>query len=234
LNCGSQCTAMVNYSTTPISITTMSSSSSTFMNWGKDCTGFGGCSVVPTANHTVIANFRPNLNFAFTTSIFVNAPFNPITSADAICNARATAGGLSGNYRAWLSTTSQNAVQRLQAANVMIRGWIRTDGVSFADMLTGPGSLTGAPGPFNPLSRDEFGVDLAGTPIAGVITGTQPDGMVSPDNCGDFTNPASQLLIGLCTKVGAAWTEALHVSDCTSGYRLYCFETDYSNAVSGP
>src|SRR5262245_12432676 len=77
---------------------------------------------------------RPDIvvtsNVAFVTTRTLNpSTFGGLAGADAICQATADQAGLPGTYIAWLSTTTTNAVDRLAGS----RGWVRTDGVPFAD-----------------------------------------------------------------------------------------------------
>src|SRR5436190_591044 len=71
----------------------------------------------------------PPPNYMFVTSGTHQPPFGTLAAADNACNAAATAAGLPGTYRAWLSTSSVDAIDRIAGA----RGWIRPDGVPFAD-----------------------------------------------------------------------------------------------------
>src|SRR5947207_2017750 len=54
------------------------------------------------------------------------------SAADQACGDQAIAAGLPGTYVAWISTSTSNAIDRLAGA----RGWVRVDGVPFADQLS--------------------------------------------------------------------------------------------------
>jgi hypothetical protein len=77
-----------------------------------------------TSDTAVNAVFSPPPNIVFVTSTRHSPKFGGLAGADAICAARATAGGLAGTYKAWLSTSTVNAKDRLVPAS----GWARPDG----------------------------------------------------------------------------------------------------------
>src|SRR5207249_1446674 len=75
-------------------------------------------------------------NLAFVSSAtYTPGAIGGAAAADATCNALATSAGLPGTYVAWLSTTTQNAVDRVSGA----RGWVRIDGLPIADLPTALG-----------------------------------------------------------------------------------------------
>ena len=78
----------------------------------------------------------PSVNIAFVTSTSVQiSTLGGHLGADALCAQRAEAGGLPSNtYVAWLSTSTVDAKTRLAGA----RGWVRPDGLPFADTLESP------------------------------------------------------------------------------------------------
>ena len=104
----------------------------------------------------------------FVTSQKYPPRFQPLENADAKCNDAATAGGLPGEYRAWLSTAAIYARDRLAGA----RGWVRRDGSPFADTVDDlvAGKI------FNPPLLDEFGNEVRSGIDDFVATGTDATG----------------------------------------------------------
>lgn len=94
----------------------------------------------------------PKPNIAFVTSTTYNGDLGGLAGADQKCQALAEAAGLPANvYKAWLSTSNENAKDRLGSA----RGWVRKDGKPFADTVADivSGKI------FHPLRIDENGAD---------------------------------------------------------------------------
>jgi len=72
----------------------------------------------------------PQPNIAFVTSAkYVGGQFGGLDAADKECARLALAARLPGTYKAWLSTSTEDAIDRLGSA----RGWVRVDGKPFAD-----------------------------------------------------------------------------------------------------
>jgi len=167
---------------------------------GRDAVGDGGA--------------RPNV--AFVTSGTTDGTFAtpPLASADALCSAAAQSAGLPGTFVAWLSDSTTNAIDRLAGS----RGWVRTDGLPFAD--TPNGIVTGEL--FNPLDVDEHGIVISLSDA--VWTGTGADGHLGAD-CNDWTS--SSATIGYSGRDLPDFTAAMESNyTCgTSQAHLYCFET---------
>lgn len=167
-------------------------------------------------------------NVVFVTSTRVSSSMGGLLGADAICRARAMEGGLSGNYVAWLSSSSISAGDRLAGA----RGWVRPDGEVFADRLEdllddgfrGPesGRVT------HPAVIDEGGRRVEGA-VLDVWTGTLER------NCGNWTASGAALSdIGSSQASYVAWRLDQPRGDCSGERRLYCFGTDHTTAVRQP
>ena len=140
-----------------------------------------------------------------------------LAGADAFCKARATAGSLSGNWVAWLSTSSVNAISRIQGNGPW--ALVGSGEVAFDNKA----AITAGP-PKVKIDRDETGAALP-TGFWGVWTATKNDGTFSGSGCTDFTVKTGQGLIGR-TGTGATlaqWTEQIPFN-CSFDYRLYCFE----------
>ena len=123
----------------------------------------------------------PQPNIAFVTSLTYDGNLEGLAGADGICQSRATAAGLPQNtYKAWLSTSSEDAIDRLGTA----RGWVRVDGKPFADRKTdiAAGMI------FHPLRVDENGAYINDTSKLTVWTGTKYDGTVNDLTCEGWAN----------------------------------------------
>jgi hypothetical protein len=160
----------------------------------------------------------PQPNIAFVTSVTYNGNLGGLAGADQKCQALATAAGLPQNtYKAWLSTSSVNAIDRLGTA----RGWVRVDGKPFAD--TKADIVAGKT--FHPLRVDEKGNYDNQAWGSGVWTGTRYDGTVHPvGTCSDWISSSGSVfaeighddgVVGIFTSFGSG--------TCERTYPLYCF-----------
>jgi hypothetical protein len=163
-------------------------------------------------------------NYLFVTSATVSTGLQSLDTADALCANSATAAHLSGQFRAWLSTRTSDARDRLQGA----RGWIRPDGSPFADTVAdiAAGRI------FNPPSLDENGVRASG---AVVITGTGVNGRADAvQNCGDWTEGATgKALAGTTDGTTGVWTAFTTIA-CGTEAHIYCFGVDRVATVAPP
>jgi hypothetical protein len=167
-------------------------------------------------------------NIAFVTSVAYDGNLGGLAGADQKCQSLATAAGLPENtYKAWLSTSSANAIDRLGSA----RGWVRVDGKPFAD--TQADIVAGKI--FHPLRVDENGVNVNDVQNLFVWTGTQPDGTVSSSGrtCDDWTRSdnAAGGNLGSCDGVTAVFTQSTWAS-CNATRRLYCFGAGKTTPVT--
>jgi hypothetical protein len=179
----------------------------------------------PTVSPTPTATATPQFNHVFVTSTLQPGNFGGLAGADAICAARATAGGLPGTYVAWLSTAAAGAASRLGSA----KGFVRPDGKPFANTVADilANKL------FYPLRIDEAGVDVTNGPLPSastvtVWTGTTKDGLLSSgQTCTDWTSSSGSGLTGRAAGGPASWTARTN-SGCGTARRLYCFQTDHT------
>lgn len=163
-----------------------------------------------------------HVNYAFVTSTsYTGAQVGGLSGADALCNARAAAGGLPGTYVAWLSDSSTDAIDRLAGA----RGWVRPDGEPFADSAAD----LSAGRVLDPLDVDELGNHVADD--VGVHTGTLADGTVATGlTCADWSSNTGSARHGLASGGAAVWTSATD-GTCAAAQRLYCLGTDHAYPV---
>jgi hypothetical protein len=175
----------------------------------------------PTLDAAAVADAGAELDAAprsgkvvFATSAIYNAALGGPDGADAICATHASDAGLSGEFRAWLSSLTSDVATRLVHSSVP---YVLTDGtviaLDWADLTDG--TLLAS------INRDEFGAGAFGD----VWTGTLRDGTAYPSNdCSGFTEPsAGSAQCGSASSVTSAWTEN-SVPGCSLRLRLYCFE----------
>jgi hypothetical protein len=187
-------------------------------------------SVGGTPGGTVTASLAGNAinaNPVFATSTTVTGGIGGFPAADAICQARAAAGGLPpGNYVAWLSTFAVDAVSRLGSA----RGFVRTDGKPFTDD-TNPGLIINQ-AVLNSIRTDENGAVLTGNDV---WTGTLNTGGAAPNTCADWTNGTNGVTgtAGNAEGGPVSWT-LYSFPVCSTPAHLYCFRTDLNAPLSIP
>lgn len=132
--------------------------------------------------------------------------------ADAICAERASAAGLPGTFRAWLSSNTINAADRLEQSS---GPYVRTDGVQvasdWADLIDANIAA--------PINRDESGNLQSGD----VWTGTYSSGVMAPDTCSGFMTTSGFGMCGNSNATNLQWSDNL-IPGCTTMLRLYCLE----------
>lgn len=150
----------------------------------------------------------------FVTSTAQSADFGGIEGADALCASQAAAAGLTGDFRAWLSTSDSSVADRLTQSAVP---YVLVDGTRIADDwadLT-DGSLQAV------INLDATGASHR----ADVWTGTLPSGLAYTEtDCDGFTNGGiGSALCGTTQSINSSWT-ANQVPTCDTRLRLFCFE----------
>jgi trimeric autotransporter adhesin len=196
-----------------------------FAGWGGPCTGFDDCTFAMEANTTVTVHFDPP-NKAFVTSITVTPGLlGGLAGADTICAQRATAGSLTGTFRAFLGSSSGTAWSRISSA----RGWARTDGKPFGDSATD----LQAGRTFYPLIRTESNVEI---PFAQTLVVTGAQGGAGAPTCSNWTSTSGgDFDVGW----GDPWSGYLTYAgngstSCNTTTRMYCFETTRSVRLRPP
>lgn len=151
----------------------------------------------------------------FVTSETYTGNLGGLAGADAKCQALADAAGLTGTWRAWLSTATENAKDR-----VSNRKYVRTDGALVAINIGDLTDNTIA----NPINIDESGNQI--TIDLFVWTGTTSIGVASSDaRCNDWTSGTPSVMgrRGVSTATTGMWT-SVFTTACDVSNRLYCFE----------
>lgn len=149
-----------------------------------------------------------------------------VAKADERCQRLATMAGYEGTYVAYLSTSTQSAVERI-AARGNPSGWVRPDGKPVAGSLDD----LARGNHFYPVRYTEKLVDLydSGEAVATATFGsTAAD---SGDTCGDYASTSGVIQFGIVDAQGRAWTEMSSAS-CGDSYRLYCVGVSFATPVS--
>jgi hypothetical protein len=139
-----------------------------------------------------------------------------VSEADALCNMLATDAGLPGEFVAWLSNDEVDARDRLDGA----RGWVRPDGLPFADRPTdiAEGRL------FYPPVLDELGMEVRNRRA---LTGTMGTGVASSNCLGWTVFDQGNAQAGIPGATFPGWTGDGPVAcDANEGLGIYCFGID--------
>ncbi len=177
-----------------------------------------GMQLTPTTLH----------NYAFVTSLAYGADFGGLSGADALCDARAKSAGLPGIYKAWLSTKTENARDRIPTD---AGGWARPDRLPFA--ASRASLLAGAV--LYPPRITEMGDDLLGDPFP-LTTATGPDGTFYANgtysDCAGWTSIDSSQNYRSGSAAGGTfqWTAA-DGATCEQYGRLLCLGVDDAATV---
>jgi hypothetical protein len=153
-----------------------------------------------------------------------------LTGADSKCQALATAAGLCGTYKAWLSDNTGNAADRLTHAT---GAYVLTTGEVVASDWFGlrSGSLQHAINQTEKKTAAPVGtVTCGGSSIAPVWTGATFSGIaVGNGSCNDWSNASVSGTIGAAygnaNATNFAWSGACQLNGvCPSTAALYCVE----------
>ena len=153
----------------------------------KGDTGDQGEPGVPGASSTVTAGDIADLqeqiydlvedlstNTVFVTSSLHNGNLGGAQATDEICNIKANEGGLTGNYRAWISTfpVTGDPQSRMTHSG---RAYVRTDGITVAENWSDltDGDLSA------PINVDQNGNSIAGAVNPFVWTASSPQGHIT-------------------------------------------------------
>lgn len=175
-------------------------------------------SSAPTPTPTITPSPTPALvNRVFITSTGQDGNLGGVGGADGICQARANAANLGGNWKAWISDANISASERLIHSS---NPYKHINGILVAtnwdDLVDGS---------ISKINYNEFGVF---TSSGYVWTGTKSDGAIKTTDinktCNNWTNN-SLLMDGYFGSAShpILWSD-YNYNFCASKYRLYCFE----------
>jgi hypothetical protein len=204
---------------TSVTLTAQAVPGDLLLGWdGGDCYTSPTC-VVSHAFPTIAARFTGAYNVVFVSSTKFAPTAMTLAAADMACANDAAVAGLPGTYRAWLSTSTVNAISRLGSAS----GWIAMDGLPFAatqaDLVTGN---TVYPPRLDLMRRDPYVY----------YTGTAANGTYSGFDCTDWTSTTTSASVGYSDGAGSDFT-----SEGTPGCNVFgptpvlCFGVDYQQTV---
>ncbi len=172
---------------------------------------------------TVCAGSGLCIKTAFVTSTTMNGNLGGVAGADAICNQHATAAGLTGTFKAWISDATTSPSTSFAQSPLP---YVRTDGTqiasNWADLVDGTLAA--------PLENDEFGNVVTHNALNGFAwTATSSSGtLVGTRHCNSWglANGSNQGFKGNTSSASAAWSlrpgssfNCLH-----QPARLYCFQ----------
>jgi hypothetical protein len=142
---------------------------------------------------------------------FGQSPEEALSHADLLCELESWSKGLTGSFKAWMSTDNVDAINRI-AGGRYINEKAQPIASSKADLTDGTIQ--------NPI-------DVSGNQTY-VWTGTKSDGTASTDNCEEWTvSSSSSALVGLSDKTDKGWTENKILVCGYSFLPIYCFEVEY-------
>ena len=145
----------------------------------------------------------------------VSGAFAGITAGNGRCQATATVNGFPGVWKAWISTTTVNAITNILYNDSLT--YVRA--TSPATIIALPGELLGTHSSF-PLT------ETGAAPVPSQIyTGTLSTGTNSGLNCTSWTtaSPVITATFGLYNALDQNWTDSGSIS-CSNMLHLYCFE----------
>lgn len=179
---------------------------SNLVSWTNDATP-GDCSV---AQRLYCFEGLPYKR-VFVTNAAYTGDLGGLAGGDAKCQESANAAQLGGTWRAWLSTSTVDAKDRIPDVEYRLLDLDTVVATDKADLIDG--AVT------NNINLDELGVLRA----TDVWTGTNNDGTGHGGNCDDWTSLAPNILLGRNDQV-TTWSNSGQIAGCGNSVRLYCFE----------
>jgi hypothetical protein len=151
---------------------------------------------------------------AFVSSQTKTGNLGGVAAADQLCTSLATAAGLGGTYRAWLSVSGADAIDHVTS----LGPWQLVTG----EVVAADRAALAAAKLEHLVNRDEKG---ATPPDAEdrVWTGTGPNGRYVGPDCAQWAGAGSGLVGEAKNGGSGSWT-ALGNESCTEVNRVYCFE----------
>ncbi|WP_417911368.1 DUF1554 domain-containing protein [Candidatus Electronema sp. PJ] len=178
---------------------------------GQVVTGFNGNSPICSTPGYLI----------FVSSATYQGNLGGFTGADAKCQSLAEAAGLSGTFRALLSSNVTNARDR---ADVAVGPYTLVDRRTIVSLTYGGlfgGSINAA------VNMDETGQLQTGI----AYTGTAADGIGGGNgtHCSNWASTISSAYTGNITATDRTWiTSSPSTSPCSNLYHIYCFQRPWS------
>lgn len=182
------------------------------------CSLLGGCAVDDPAadmpaepGTTGLRVFVTYGKYAGDLTAYLDSAANGLAAGDEICQVRATAAQLGGKWRAWLSSSEIDALDRMAGHGP----WTLTNGepafANRAQLQTEPSTS---------LHYDEHG-DFVDDSY--VWTGTRAGGVHSASTCSNWTSTSTEGVSGYAIVGEFGWTDSGTVT-CTWEAHLICLE----------
>jgi hypothetical protein len=147
----------------------------------------------------------------FVTRALFPGSMGGLVGGDAQCESFAAAAGMAGTWKAWLSDSATDALERIAD----VGPWLDVHG---ARVFRDKAQLMGFP-------DVNLNVDETGGAATGVYwTGTMLGGGKSPNNCADWTDGATAQATFGDTSSADRWTDTGPLRLCSESLRLLCFE----------
>jgi hypothetical protein len=178
-----------------------------------DGSGCGGSSEPELASGDVAPTPTPTRGRVFVTSTTYSGALGGPTGADAACDVRAAAAGLTGVFRAWLSEGTAGAYDRAPDSGP----WYTTgDAIAF----TGKIDLRGAP---RAELLDEYGGHV--DPV-GAWSGSNTEGAATGNDCVGWTTAAIEETgtAGTALRLDASWAGGDAPRTCNVAAPIICFQ----------
>lgn len=153
----------------------------------------------------------------FATSAEYTGQLGGLSGADTLCQTAATAATKGGTWRAWLSSSTVNAIDRINDVGPWYQepssGALVKTFNNKANLLTSP---------LQHIYVDEQGRGSAASTFPDYWTGTLQTGQHAQATCSDWTTSGSST--GTIGPGSSAWSYKEFVASCSSSYSLVCFE----------
>lgn len=155
----------------------------------------------------------------FVSSTTTDGNMGGLSGADTICSNAASGANLTRTYKALVSGsgTNENAKERLSFS-----GPIYTVSSGVKNLVAASGTAlwnSSSSNLSNRVNRDENG----NTVSAGVWTGTNSDGSLTPsNNCSDWSSSTANAFFGSTDQFDDRWVESNTASCSTNTLRVYC------------
>ena len=183
-------------------------------NYGVQCGNAYRLACFETGAGSALPAFTSTGKKVFVTSAKTDGNIGGLSGGDAFCQNVADTAGITGTFKAWLSDSSTNAIDRLTSNGP----WVRLDGVKIADDKTDliDGRL------FTPIDVNEMGNYSAVHPV---WTGTDSSGNKLLTTCSDWQSnlDTEQGTWASAPLANNNWTNQ-RTEQCNLSNSLYCFE----------
>jgi hypothetical protein len=154
----------------------------------------------------------------FVTSNEFNGAMGGLAGADELCMTAARAGNKGGTWKAWLSSSTEAAIDRMTVDGPWYQ---EIAGGSLTKTFNNKANFTTTP--LATLGVNEQGVAMSNAADARHWTGTLSSGKASAENCVNWTNGTSANG-GSIGNGYSSWSFVNESASCSYQYALVCFE----------